>query len=302
MYLLSQILVFLLLAGLFGLVIGWLLRGHLQERPVGAGIEEIDNSSATLTAPIVASTARQEFVNFTPPQLPSSEEECVVADTPSFPAVQPGQAAPAPASTNALEGATITPSQPAIIVVKRRGKKSGRVQVVTASLQQLREENARLRDALGSDDGREAATARYLAALDRENSRLRARLSGETSSGAQDAAEQLPATGLGLPYPSRMVTMSAQELEATLLAGAPGAMPSPMPRPKGKGDNLKAIKGVGPALERWLHQQGIFTFRQIACMSPSELYWMVENLPQFGARVYRENWVAQADQLMRAGS
>lgn len=301
MYLLSQILVFLLLAGLLGLVIGWVMRGNLQEQRFGAGIDGIETTSATLQSPDAATNAEQERMIFTPPHGPSTEAQFVPTDTIVTPAVQPAQAAPAPASPNEPEATTITPSQPTIIVVKRRGKKSGKVQVVTASLQQLREENARLRAALGSDDGSEAATARYLAALDRENRRLRARLSGEPSTGAQHAAEQLPAAGLGLPYPSRMVTMSAQELEATLLAGAPGAVPSPMPRPKGKGDDLKAIRGVGPALERWLHQQGIFTFRQIACMSPSELYWMVENLPQFGARVYRENWVAQADQLMRAG-
>jgi predicted flap endonuclease-1-like 5' DNA nuclease len=302
MYLLSQILVFLLLAGFLGLVIGWFMRGYLQEQRFGAGTDEIETASATLQSLNAAATAEQERVIFTPPQGPSTEAQFVPADTVVTPAVKPAQPAPAPASPNELEATIITPSQPTIIVVKRRGKKSGKVQVVTASLQQLREENARLRVALADGDGAEAATARYLAALDRENRRLRARLSSETSSVTQDAVEQLPPTGLGLPYPSRMVTMSAQELEATLLAGAPGAVPSPMPRPKGKGDDLKAIKGVGPALERWLHQQGIFTFRQIACMSPSELYWMVENLPQFGARVYRENWVAQADQLMRAGS
>jgi hypothetical protein len=48
-----------------------------------------------------------------------------------------------------------------------------------------------------------------------------------------------------------------------------------------------------------LNQNGIICIWQIATMEAAELYWLVENLPEFGARVFRENWVAQAVELAR---
>ncbi|MFM2054063.1 MAG: NADH-quinone oxidoreductase chain 2, partial [Pseudomonadota bacterium] len=62
-------------------------------------------------------------------------------------------------------------------------------------------------------------------------------------------------------------------------------------------DDLKIIDGIGPVNEAWLHRQGVWYFWQIASWGPQELAWVARHLPNFGSRVYRENWVAQAARL-----
>ena len=44
-------------------------------------------------------------------------------------------------------------------------------------------------------------------------------------------------------------------------------------RPFGKGgrDNLKAIRGVGPVIEKRLNQAGIYTFEEMSQLTPDEL-------------------------------
>jgi len=62
-------------------------------------------------------------------------------------------------------------------------------------------------------------------------------------------------------------------------------------------DNLKLIKGVGPAIERTLHELGIFRFNQIADMSEFDIDRVAQRLRGFRSRIYREDWVGQARTL-----
>ncbi|MBS0150175.1 MAG: hypothetical protein JSR31_04485 [Nitrospira sp.] len=59
-------------------------------------------------------------------------------------------------------------------------------------------------------------------------------------------------------------------------------------------DDLKYIRGVGPALERFLHKRGVFWFRQVATWSPADIDKFEFLLPNFGGRIQRENWVRSA--------
>jgi len=63
-------------------------------------------------------------------------------------------------------------------------------------------------------------------------------------------------------------------------------------------DDLKLIKGVGPKLEGMLNGLGIYTFEQIAGFSVSELQWVDENLTSFKGRAFRDDWIAQAKELL----
>jgi predicted flap endonuclease-1-like 5' DNA nuclease len=65
----------------------------------------------------------------------------------------------------------------------------------------------------------------------------------------------------------------------------------------GQPDDLKRIKGVGPALEGLLHRLGYFHFDQIAAWTPAEIAWVDQNLEGFKGRVTRDEWVAQARAL-----
>lgn len=67
-------------------------------------------------------------------------------------------------------------------------------------------------------------------------------------------------------------------------------------------DDLKQIKGVGPKLEKTLHDMGIFHFDQIASWGPKEQAWMDENLEGFKGRATRDAWVSQAKTLASGGT
>jgi len=62
-------------------------------------------------------------------------------------------------------------------------------------------------------------------------------------------------------------------------------------------DNLQLIKGVGPAIERTLHDLGIFSFDQIARISESDINRVAARLKGFRSRIYREDWIGQARTL-----
>ncbi len=59
-------------------------------------------------------------------------------------------------------------------------------------------------------------------------------------------------------------------------------------------DDLKHIRGVGPALERFLHKRGVFWFSQVATWSQADIDKFEFLLPNFGGRIQRENWVGSA--------
>ena len=59
-------------------------------------------------------------------------------------------------------------------------------------------------------------------------------------------------------------------------------------------DDLKQIRGVGPALERFLHKRGVFWFHQVATWSQADIDKFEFLLPNFSGRIQRENWVRSA--------
>ena len=62
-------------------------------------------------------------------------------------------------------------------------------------------------------------------------------------------------------------------------------------------DDLKLIVGVGPVLERMLHQLGITTYRQIARWTERDIDEFDAKLPEFPGRIRRDAWVTQARAL-----
>jgi len=62
-------------------------------------------------------------------------------------------------------------------------------------------------------------------------------------------------------------------------------------------DDLKKIKGVGPAIEKTLQSLGIFRFNQIAEMSEYDIDRVAQQLKGFRSRIYREDWIGQARDL-----
>jgi hypothetical protein len=91
--------------------------------------------------------------------------------------------------------------------------------------------------------------------------------------------------------------LTTRDLEAALLAAAPGTSP----KSRFEADDLTAIKGLTPQMDAWLASFRITRLADIASLTPSELYWLVENLPGDGSSVYRDHWIAQATALLGKG-
>ncbi len=64
------------------------------------------------------------------------------------------------------------------------------------------------------------------------------------------------------------------------------------------GDDLKKLSGVGPALEKKLHDAGVTSFAQIAAWGPEDIAAFDEKL-SFKGRIERENWIEQAKELAK---
>ena len=64
-------------------------------------------------------------------------------------------------------------------------------------------------------------------------------------------------------------------------------------------DDLKQIKGIGPKLEKTLHELGITQFTQIAAWSSEEIAVVNEKL-RFSGRIERDGWLEQAKALAQS--
>jgi predicted flap endonuclease-1-like 5' DNA nuclease len=69
----------------------------------------------------------------------------------------------------------------------------------------------------------------------------------------------------------------------------------------GAADDLKIIKGIGPALEKLCHSLGFYHFDQVAAWTEAEVAWVDENLEGFKGRVTRDRWVPQAKAIVALG-
>jgi predicted flap endonuclease-1-like 5' DNA nuclease len=76
--------------------------------------------------------------------------------------------------------------------------------------------------------------------------------------------------------------------------------PPPILSGVGEPDDLKLIVGIGPVLERMLHNLGVTTFRQIARWSERDSAEFDAKLPEFPGRIVRDQWVTQARELHQA--
>ena len=63
-------------------------------------------------------------------------------------------------------------------------------------------------------------------------------------------------------------------------------------------NNLRLINGIGPAVEKRLNGVGIFTFAQLAALSPADIGAATADLAGLSAeRIIKQNWIGQACKL-----
>jgi large subunit ribosomal protein L21 len=96
------------------------------------------------------------------------------------------------------------------------------------------------------------------------------------------------ATGVKAAMGAGSVSTTAEAAPA-----AKKAKTAPAAAPAAGADDLKALSGVGPALEKKLHEAGVTSFAQIAGWTADDIAAMDEKL-SFKGRIEREGWVEQA--------
>jgi predicted flap endonuclease-1-like 5' DNA nuclease len=75
-------------------------------------------------------------------------------------------------------------------------------------------------------------------------------------------------------------------------------LPSSMPTATiDEADDLKEILGVGIFLEKKLQAFGIYTFKQVAALTPDVIKELGATFGSFSGRIVRERWVEQAKEL-----
>ena len=62
-------------------------------------------------------------------------------------------------------------------------------------------------------------------------------------------------------------------------------------------DDLKRIRGIGPKLEKVLNSVGIYKFSQLAQLDAPGAAWLSTRLGTFPGRIFRDQWVDQAQDL-----
>jgi large subunit ribosomal protein L21 len=68
--------------------------------------------------------------------------------------------------------------------------------------------------------------------------------------------------------------------------------------PDGDKDKLTKLKGIGPAAEKQLNEQGITTFAQLAALSDDDVARIDANMPFSTAQI--EDWRGQAQELAKS--
>ncbi len=65
-------------------------------------------------------------------------------------------------------------------------------------------------------------------------------------------------------------------------------------------DDLKQISGVGPALEGKLNALNIYTYEQMAALTPDVISELEETLESISGHMVQEDWIGQAQKILRS--
>ncbi|MDE0743424.1 MAG: hypothetical protein ACKJRS_04995 [Woeseiaceae bacterium] len=64
-------------------------------------------------------------------------------------------------------------------------------------------------------------------------------------------------------------------------------------------ENLQEIRGIGPSIEKTLNHFDIFRFNQIVAISDYEIEAIARKIKGFKSQIYREDWIGQAEIMVR---
>ena len=165
-------------------------------------------------------------------------------------------------------------------------------------------EAARLRseqEAAKAKADAEAEAARHKAELEAAKAKAEAEKAAaakaEASRGRSvaDGVAQGGTVAAGAAAAGAVAATGAGAAAASGAGASVGTKPAGLSGPRAGGaDDLKRIKGVGPAMEDMMNGMGYYHFDQVADWGDQEVAWVDDNLEGFKGRVTRDRWVPQA--------
>jgi len=119
--------------------------------------------------------------------------------------------------------------------------------------------------------------------------------SGSRSSSAKSSVEKASAT-----QNTESAAVSTSKSDSSAESVSTVEPPKFLDAPNGDPDDLKKILGIGSVLEDKLNDMGIYHFSQIAEFTEQDIASVNTHL-NFPGRIERDEWVAQAKELMAGG-
>ncbi|MGC4095428.1 MAG: hypothetical protein QM756_47385 [Polyangiaceae bacterium] len=259
------------------------------------GDEKRDSEAAGQAPTTPSSPPRISRPVFAPPRpsggsSPAPRPTTPPSLTPSAPPTLPSNRPPAPserarAAADALGTPLPPPSaRPVTMELEAKLVRSAReLSEARTALSRSEAERKRLDSALGDQAARHAAE---LQASRRELEQRQGELERRAAQQRELEArvDELEAQALEVVS----LRLRNTELEA-LLAAQPKAAPAVV-----VADDLKRLRGVGPAFERALHGLGITTFAQIAGFTEEDVERVARALKLKPERIRRDDWVGAA--------
>lgn len=98
------------------------------------------------------------------------------------------------------------------------------------------------------------------------------------------------------PQPAAGLDAALARLHRPEAKAAPELLDAPR---GGVADDLKEIRGIGPALETLLNAAGVWHFDQIAAWRARDIAYIDERMTGFHGRISRDRWVQQARDILQ---
>lgn len=322
-----DILFCLLVAAVLGVAIGWFARGlragRLATREASAARHALQEAKALLRVTESARAGEQRqlselqtSVDFARRQAETLQRELKEAEAGRESArkeASEAQAVVARLTSRLQEAETAREKAKVEVDASRTAVAGARLRIVEVETQRdaVRQENERLKTLQVSTTPPDEATRQRLETL---KATLQAAETGWDAARAHTEAafEQLNATQQLLTASeaerdSLATRLLDAQVELATLRSLPEAVKAPPPQPerppsaaapsKTARDDLKKIKGIGPAVERTLHRVGIYRYSQIANWTREDILAIGEKLPGFKERIVRDRWTTAARRL-----
>ena len=298
----------LLLSGLLGLVVGQLFAcesgcggvGWSDDRPWLRDVRAMPVAPTLPTAPALLDARERDRLAASLSEAKSAGTTAdVIADAATAKAAEDA-AAKAAADAAAAKAAEDAAAKAAADAAAARAAEDAAAKAAADAAAAKAAEDAAAEAAADAAAAKAAEDAAAKAAADAAAAKAAedAAAKAAADAAAAQAAEAAAAADYVLPAELAAAavtpTVAPEDAERAAAADAVGTRPMALATPMGgKADDLKRVRGIGPANEKKLNGLGVYHFSQIAAWTAENAKW-AGSFMAFPGRIEREDWIAQA--------